>query len=85
MNLPPITIEELHAELQLAQETTQAVSRLFSAIADHNNAIGHVTANAVASGDLAVIQNLRGVLILLTDSLQQLDQPDPPARPKLVS
>ena len=77
MKLPPTTVP---VEL----ETVQAVSRLFSAIAEHNNAIGIVTANAVESGDLAVIQDLRGVLVLLTESLRQLD-PSPPASPRLVS
>ena len=45
MKLPPATIP-------IELETVRAVSRLFTAIADHNNAIGNATKNAVESGDL---------------------------------
>ena len=58
-------------------ETNKAVSRLFSAIAMHNRAIGRAAATAIASEDVAVIGNLRSVLVLMTDSLEQLEQPLP--------
>ena len=74
--MPPITtdprvIAEIEAELQLTLETNLAVSRLFSAIALHNKAIGLAAGTAIDSQDLAVIRNLRGVLVLMTDSLEQ--------------
>ena len=77
---PTITDESLRltaAELQFAMETNQAVSRLFSAIAIHNRAIARASANAIASEDVAAIGNLRSVLVLMTDSLEQLEQPQP--------
>ena len=80
-NLPPTTdptiIAEIEADLQLTLETNLAVSRLFSAIAMHNKAIGLAAGTAVDSEDLAVIGNLRSVLVLMTDSLEQLEQPLP--------
>ena len=73
MNLPPTTTDEslriAEAELQLTLETNHAVSRLFSAIAMHNKAIGLAAGTAIESEDLAVIGNLRSVLVLMTDTL----------------
>ena len=65
-------------------ETNQAVSRLFSAIAIHNRAIGRASATAIASEDVAVIGNLRSVLVLMTDSLEQLELPLPATPPPPV-
>ena len=84
MKLPPTTTEELLAELQLAQETTQAVADLYAVAAYFSTAVAVAMENAIETDDLAVIQDLRGVLVLLTESLRQLD-PSPPARPRLVS
>ena len=68
--MPPTTTDPTslliaEAELQLTLETNRAVSRLFSAIALHNKAIGLAAAGAIASEDLAVIGNLRSVLVHL--------------------
>ncbi len=71
--MPPTTTDEslrsAEAELQVTLETNHAVSRLFSAIAMHNKAIGLAAGSAIESKDLAMIQNLRGLLVLMTDSL----------------
>ena len=84
--MPPTTTDPAslliaEAELQLTLETNHAVSRLFSAIALHNKAIGLAAATAVDSEDLAVIGNLRSILVLMTDSLEQLEQPLPATAP----
>ena len=86
--MPPTTTDEslrlTAAELQFAMETNQAVSRLFSAIAIHNRAIGRAAATAIASEDVAATGNLRSVLVLMTDSLEQLEQPLPATPPPPV-
>ena len=82
--MPSTTTEELLAELQLTHETTMAVADLFTAVAGHSTAVAVATENAIETEDLAVIQEISRLLDLMTETIQKLEQPSPPTRPRLV-
>lgn len=71
------------AELQLMQETNQAVSELFTAIAALNATVSLGAENAVKSSDLKVIQSLTWILEAMTRTLQTRKPQMPRTRPRM--
>ena len=76
----PTTTDEALSELQRLNTLNMAIADLFTAIAAHSSAVSCASESAITNADLGAIRHVKGVLTLMTASLQEYIQPRPTPR-----